>query len=62
MLQAKRTIEACLVEDGLVRVQLPSVEDHSTLRDDLAKAGFAITFIAAGSPTQKGRQIEITGR
>jgi hypothetical protein len=59
MLQAKRAIEACL-EHGETRVHLPSVEDHTMLRDDLAQAGFSITFIEVGSP--EGRQIEIAGR
>lgn len=40
MLLAKRTIEA-LVEDGRVLVDLPTVEAHTALTQDLAEARIA---------------------
>lgn len=44
MLKAKRAIEA-LVEDGRVFVDLPTVEDHTVLADDLAKAGISAALL-----------------
>ncbi len=44
MLKAKRAIEA-LVEDGRVFVDLPTVEDHEALTNDLAKAGIAAAVL-----------------
>jgi hypothetical protein len=45
MLEAKHTIEA-VVGNARAAVHLPIVESHEALRDDLAKAGFAVELAA----------------
>jgi putative transcriptional regulator len=47
MLRAKRAIEAML-EDGEVAVEVPTVEELSTLARDLANAGIEATRIVSG--------------
>lgn len=54
LLRAKRAIEA-LVEDGRVFVDLPTVEDHDTLRDELAGAGIA------AAPVEPAKTLDVRG-
>ncbi len=54
MLRAKRVIEA-LVADGRVFVDLPTVEDHKALAEDLARAGIA------AAPVETPKHIDVRG-